>query len=208
MNSLPRSLMHPQDSCRTVSFLFLVFIYSFIFFLFFFVISLGHWSEFLKMWRMRCDDSKGESFLSLGWNGRWEMERRDGAVKVRHLVEIWVVDGGSGRLANWIYVRDYSLFYRIDSWSLLILIPIFILFAIFLTIFSEYYCSFNLDIFLKNKLNKYLNIVFYYIQLAYEKHIISLCLIYIYILLIKCSAKKYLNFYIIEHSKEFRNIFL
>lgn len=94
MNSLPRSLMHSQDSCRTVSFLFLVFIYSFIFFFyFFFVISLGHWSEFLKMWRMRCDDSKGESFLSLGWNGRWEMERRDGAVKVRHLVEIWVGSG-------------------------------------------------------------------------------------------------------------------
>lgn len=96
MNSLPRSLMHPQNSlAEPCLFLFLVFIYSFIFFLFFvFCYIFGpFWSEFLKMWGMRCDDSKGESYLSLGRNGRWEMERRDGAVKVRHLVEIWAGSG-------------------------------------------------------------------------------------------------------------------
>lgn len=117
------------------------------------------------------DDSKGESFLSLGWNGRWEMERRDGAVKVRHLVEIWVESG-------WRKTCELNTFEIIRCFTASILDR-------FLYWFQFLFRSLSFRWFLNENINSdillnRLDVVFYYIQFSLWNIYHILCLICVY----------------------------
>lgn len=119
------------------------------------------------------DDSKGESFLSLGWNGLWEMERRDGAVKVRHLVEIWV---GSG-WRKW-KTCELNTFEIIRCFTASILDRFLYWFRfLFRSLFFKWFLNENIN---SDILLNRLDVVFYYIQFSLWNIYHILCLICVY----------------------------